>query len=238
MLPVFFTYSGWNAASYLAGELRDPGRNLPRGLLGGTLLVTLVYLLINTVFLVVIPADRLAGSTTAGADAARLLLGPVAERALALLIGVAVLGSVNVTLMVGSRIYYAMAVDSLAPRALARTSAAGVPSAALWAGGIWSALLALVEKVELLVNWASMAILLLSSLAVAALFVLRRRGEGEPVYRCTAYPLTPAVYLIFSVAVACANVFVFPRQSLYGLLILAAGFPAYLLAKRYLTAGG
>jgi APA family basic amino acid/polyamine antiporter len=99
-------------------------------------------------------------------------------------------------------------------------------------GGIWSALLALTEKVELLVNWASMAILLLSSLAVVALFVLRRRGAEEPAYRCTAYPLTPAIYLIMSVAVACANLVVFPRQSLYGVLILAAGFPAYLLAKR------
>ena len=237
MLPVFFTYSGWNAAAYLAGELRDPGRSLPRGLLGGTLFVTIVYLLINTVFLIVIPSNRLAGSTTAGAEAARLLLGPVAERTLALLIAIAVLGSVNVTLMAGSRIYYAMAVDSLAPRALARTSRAGVPSTALWAGGIWSALLALTEKVELLVNWAAMAILLLSSLAVAALFVLRRRGKEEPAYRCTAYPLTPTIYLIFSVAVACANVVVFPMQSLYGLLILAAGFPAYLLAKRYAAAG-
>jgi APA family basic amino acid/polyamine antiporter len=232
MLPVFFTYSGWNAAAYLAGELKDPGRNLARGLLGGTLVVACVYLLINTVFLVVIPAEQLAGSTRAGAEAARLLLGPVAERTLALLIAIAVLGSANVTLMAGSRIYYAMAIDGLAPRALARTSEAGVPSTALWAGGIWSALLALTEKVELLVNWAAMAILLLSSLAVAALFVLRRRGEEEPAYRCTAYPLTPVIYLIFSVAVACANVVVFPRQSLYGVLILTAGLPAYLLAKR------
>jgi APA family basic amino acid/polyamine antiporter len=232
MLPVFFTYSGWNAAAYLAGELRDPGRSLPRGLLGGTLLVTLVYVLINTVFLVVIPAEQLAGSTTAGAVAARLLLGPVAERALALLIAIAVLGSVNVTLMAGSRIYYAMALDGLVPRSLARTNAAGVPSTALWAGGIWSALLALTEKVELLVNWASMAILLLSSLTVVALIVLRRRGAEEPAYRCTAYPATPAIYLIMSAAVACANLVVFPKQSLYGVLILAAGFPAYLLAKR------
>jgi APA family basic amino acid/polyamine antiporter len=233
MLPVFFTYSGWNAAAYLAGELKNPGRNLPLGLLVGTSMVTIVYLLINTVFLIVIPAEQLAGSTTAGADAARLLLSPAAGRALALLIAIAVLGSVNVTLMVGSRIYYAMATDALAPRALARTNAAGVPATALWAGGAWSALLALTERVELLVNWASLAILLLSSLAVAALFVLRRRGGEAPVFRCPAYPLTPAFYLLSALAVACANVVVFPRHSLYGALILAAGVPVYLLVRRY-----
>jgi APA family basic amino acid/polyamine antiporter len=232
MLPVFFTYSGWNAAAYVAGELRDPGRNLARGLLVGTMLVTIVYLLINTVFLVVIPPEQLAGKTTAGADAARLLLGPVAARALALLIAIAVLGSVNVTLMAGSRIYYAMAMDALAPRALGRTNAAGVPSTALWAGGIWSALLALTDMVELLVNWASLAILLLSSLAVVALFVLRRRGGEEPAYHCTAYPLTPAVYLIVSFGVACGSAVVFPWEALYGVLIVAAGVPLYWVLRR------
>jgi APA family basic amino acid/polyamine antiporter len=232
MLPVYFTYSGWNAAAYLAGELRDPGRNLARGLLGGALLVTIVYLLINTVFLIVIPPEQLAGATTAGADAARLLLGPVAERVLALLIAIAVLGSVNVTLMAGSRIYYAMALDDLAPRALGRTNAAGAPSTALWAAGIWSAALALTDKVGLLVNWASLAILLLSSLAVVALFVLRRRGGEEPAYRCTAYPVTPLVYLIVCLGVAVASAITFPWQSLYGVLILIAGIPMYAVMRR------
>jgi APA family basic amino acid/polyamine antiporter len=234
MLPVFFTYSGWNAAAYLAGELRDPGRNLARGLLGGTLLVTIVYLLINTVFLIVISPEQLAGATTAGADAARLLLGPMAERVLAALIAIAVLGSVNVTLMAGSRIYYAMALDSLAPRALARTNAAGVPSTALWAGGVWSALLTLTETVELLVNWASLAILLLSSLAVVALFVLRRRGGETPAYRCTAYPLPPAVYLVVSFGVACGSVAFFPLEALYGMLIVVAGIPLYFVLRGFL----
>jgi len=231
MLPVYFTYSGWNAAAYLAGEMRDPGKDLARGLLGGTAGVMVVYLLINTIFLMVVPAEALAGSTTAGAQAARLLLGPAAERALSLVIALAVLGSANVTLMAGARIYYAMANDGLAPRFLRHTNAAGVPSVALWAGGIWSALLALTGKVEALVNWATLAILLLSSLAVAALFVLRRQGGPQPGFRCPGYPLTPAIYLVASLGVAVASTWEYPRQSLYGVLLVALGFPAYALVK-------
>jgi len=231
MLPVFFTYAGWNAAAYLAGELKNPGRDLARGLFAGTLVTTFFYVAINVVFLVVIPQEQLAGSTSAGADAARLLLGPAAERALALFIAIAVLGSANVTLMAGARIYYAMALDGLAPRALGRANAAGVPAAAVWAGGIWSALLSLFQRVGVLVNWASLAILLMSSMVVVALFVLRRRERGAPEYRCPGYPLTPVLYLVVSVAVACASAWTYPMQSLYGLLIVAAGWPVYRLVR-------
>ena len=232
MLPVYFTYSGWNAAAYLAGELKDAARTLARGLLGGTALVTLVYLLVNTVILIVVPAEQLAGSTTAVADAARLLLGPTAERTLALIIAIAVLGSANVTLMAGSRIYYAMACDELAPRALKKINAAGVPSTALWAGGLWSALLATTGTVDRLVNWATLAILILSSMVVVSLFVIRKRDGADAPFQCPGYPVVPAVYLISSLAVACASAIEYPRQALYGVLLIAAGLPVFVLLNR------
>lgn len=235
MLPVYFTYSGWNAAAYLAGELKNATRSLVRGLLGGTALVMLVYLVVNTVILLVVPADRLAGSTTAGADAARILLGPKAEWMLALVIAISVLGSANVTLMAGSRIYYAMACDGLAPRFMSRTNSAGVPSAALWVSGLWTALLATTGSVGVLVNWATLAILLLSSLVVVALFVIRRRDGADAPFRCPGYPVVPAVYLVASLGVALASAIEYPRQSLYGVLIIAAGLPVYALVKRRRT---
>lgn len=227
MLPVYFTYSGWNAAAYIAGELKNATRSLVRGLFGGTALVMLVYLAVNTVILLVVPADRLDGSTTAGADAARILLGSTAEWTIALVIAVAVLGSANVTLMAGSRIYHAMASDGLAPSFMSRANAAGVPSAALWVGGLWSALLATTGKVDVLVNWATIAILLLSSLVVVSLFVIRRRDGADAPFLCPGYPWIPGLYLIASVGVACASAIEHPRQSVYGLLIILAGLPVY-----------
>ncbi len=232
MIFVYFTYSGWNVAAYLAGEIRDPGRNLARGLLWGTAFVTAVYLTFNVVLILTVPADQLAGSTTAAAQAALALWGPGAERVLALIIAVAVLSAANVTLMAGARVYYAMAKDGLAPRALGRLNAAGVPRTALWFSGGWTALLATLGWVETLVNWATLAILLLSSMAVCALFVLRRRGGPVAAFRCPGYPWTPLLYLVASLAVACSSALYAPRQSLYGLLLVLTGLPVYALMPR------
>ena len=231
MIFVFFTYSGWNAAAYLAGEIRDPVRNLPWGLLWGTGFVALVYMLFNLVLLLTVPADQLAGSTTAGAQAARALLGPGAERSLAMIIAIAVLGSANVTLMAGARVYYAMARDGLAPASLGRVNEAGVPATALWVSGIWTALLATLGWVEALVSWATLAMLLLSSLAVASLFVLRHRQGPAAGFRCPGYPFTPLLYLTASLGVAYASATYAPQQSLYGLLLVLAGLPVYAVFR-------
>jgi APA family basic amino acid/polyamine antiporter len=235
MLAVFYTYSGWNAAAYVAGEVKDAPRNLPIALLAGTALVTVLYLGVNGILLLSLPAEELAGSTTAVGVAARRLLGPGAERGLAAVIALAILGSANVTLMAGARIYYAMAGDGLAPRKLGRVNRAGVPGAALWIAGIWSAFLAASGRFELLVSWSGLAILLLSALTMASLLVLRRRSRSAP-YRCPGYPFTPLVYLLTSLAVAAASTLQSPWRSLLGLALLAAGVPFYLYFRRRMTA--
>jgi APA family basic amino acid/polyamine antiporter len=234
---VFFAYSGWNAAAYLAGEMREPGRNLARGLLGGAAAVTVVYLMVNVAVLWAVPPDELAGSTTAAVEVARRHLGAGGARLLSFVIAVAILGSANVTLMAGARVYYAMSLDGLAPRGLSRTSRAGVPAVALWVGGAWTAALTFLGSVEELYNGATLAILLLSSLAVASLFALRRRGVGSPAYRCTGYPVTPVVYLAASLGVAVASALHAPRQAFHGVLVVALGFPLYLVARRSFRRG-
>jgi len=233
MLPIFFTYSGWNAAAYLAGEMLDPGRTLPRGLLIGTALVTLLYVLINLILIVSVPAALLSGSTTAGADAARLILGPGAGRLFSCCVAIAVLGSANVTLMAGARVYYAMACDGLAPPALMRTNSAGVPHIALWSGGFWAAFMALLGGVSRLIGWTTMALLLLSALAAASLFVLRHRGTERPPFHCPGYPLPPAVFIAATLAVAVTSALSDPAGALRGSALIAIGAPIYLIASRW-----
>jgi APA family basic amino acid/polyamine antiporter len=232
LIPVYFTYSGWNAAAYLAGEIRDPGRNLSRALLGGTALVMVVYLLVNLSLMILLSPHGLSASTKPAADAARQVLGHTGEGVLGLMIAVAIIGSANVTLMAGARIYYAMALDDLAPQALTRTNRSGVPSTALWVSGVWTALLSALGDVAVLVGWATLAILLLSSATVATLFVFRRRAREDPAFRCPGYPLTPIIYLLASLGVAVASTVSDPRRSLIGLAVLAAGVPVYQLARR------
>jgi APA family basic amino acid/polyamine antiporter len=232
MVPVFFTYSGWNAAAYVAGELKDPGRTLARALLVGTTAVALLYAAVNTALLAAL-GDDLAGTAKPGADAATRLLGSGAELVLSLFIAVAVLGSANVTLMAGARIYYAMALDRLLPPFLARTGRSGVPSAALWCGGVFAAILAAIGGVRELVEWASLAIMLLSSLTVVALFVLRRRDPGSGAFLCPGYPAVPVIYLLTCLGVAVSSTLYDWRRALWGVLLVAAGFPLYWLVRRF-----
>jgi APA family basic amino acid/polyamine antiporter len=235
MLPVFFTYSGWNAAAYLAGELRDPQRDLLRGLVAGTLGVTVVYFALNLVVLLAVPPEELAGSTAAAAQAARALLGPRAESWLALCVAVAVLGAANVTLMAGARIYWAMARDGLLPKAFERTNRAGVPAAALGYSGLWTALLALFGEVGVLLEWSTLAILLLSSMTVLALFVLRRADPAGGTFRCPCYPILPGAYLAASLAIAMASAWQQPLRSACGLALLALGIPVWAWIRRRQT---
>ncbi len=232
MLPIFFTYSGWNAAAYVAGEIRSPGRSLPKALLVGTGLVTILYIAFNAGLLWILPRETLIGSTSAGTAAARALLGPGAERLLSVLIAVAIVGSANVTLMAGARVYYAMAADSLAPRFLSRINRHGVPANALWVGGVWSALLAATGTFSRLLAWATLALLLMSSLAVCTIFVLRARRPGDAPYTCPGYPFTPVAYLAAALLAVGAHAVAEPQEALIGILLVAAGLPAYALVRR------
>ncbi len=232
LLPIFFTYSGWNAAAYVAGEIRNPARSLPRALLVGTGLVTILYVVFNAGLLWILPREILSGSTSAGTQAAKTLLGPGAERTLSALIAVAIVGSANVTLMAGARVYYAMASNSLAPRFLSGINRHGVPANALWAGGVWSALLAATGTFSRLLAWATLALLLLSALAVCAIFVLRARRADEAPYKCPGYPFTPIAYLAAALLVLGASAVAEPKEALIGMLLVAAGLPAYALVRR------
>jgi APA family basic amino acid/polyamine antiporter len=205
---------------------------LARGLIAGTGLVTVLYVGMNLGLFLVLPREQFAGSVRPAADAVRQLLGQPGERVLSSIVAIAMLGSANVTLMAGARIYYAMAVDGLAPAALVRTNRAGVPSAALWVGGAWCALLALFGTVRELVGWATLAILLLSSFTVTALFVLRRRGPS-PGFRVPGYPWPAVIYLVVSLAAAVAS-FQYDRpHALLGLAIIGVGIPLFPLARRW-----
>lgn len=234
MLPVFFTYSGWNAAAYVAGEVDDPGRNLPRGLLLGTSAVAALYVVLAVGLASVVPESTFHGSTTAGAEAARLLLGPAAVRLLAAAVACAVLASVNVTLMAGARIYFAAAGDGLGPRALTRTNRAGAPHVALWAGGIWASLLAAAGGVERLVGWTTLAILLLSSLTAVSLYVLRSRDPGAAAFRCPGFPWVPGLYVAATLSVAGASALAPGAwvDHALGIAVLGAGLPVYLVLRR------
>ncbi len=199
---VFFAYSGWINVIYVAGEVRRPERNLPRALIGGTLVVTALYLLICAAFVTRLGMADLAQAGEAGSALAERVGGPRARWLLTACIATAMLASVNATVLGGARILRAMAEDGAAARWLGAPSRAGVPARALWAQAAWSVVLVLSGGFDALLQMVSVAMVLTGSLTVGSLFVLRRRDPAAPrPYRATGYPWLPAIYLVASLAI-------------------------------------
>lgn len=239
MLLVMFTYSGWNAASYVAEEIRNPGRNVPLALALGTGVVVLLYLGLNLLYLYGVPvaeivAQAASGQTTVANVAAERLLGPTASMLLGGLAVVILLSSLSAMTLAGPRVYYAMARDAaFFPSAATVHPRFHTPWISMAAQAVWSGILVLIYSSVDLAEYTGFAVLLFSGFAVSALFVLRRRYPDEPrPFRAWGYPVAPAVFCLASFGITVFAIVGRPRQSLFGLLIMAAGIPLYLWMKR------
>jgi len=233
--PVLFSYLGWNSSVYVASEIRNPARNLPWSLFLGVALCTLVYLLLNAVYLYALPVDALRGAPNAGEAAARALFGGLGGRLVAAFVLVSILGTLNATVLVGPRIAYAMALDGLFFRGIDRAH----PSHRTPAGAIWvqaamaSAILLALETFERALDYTTFAILLATMADVAALYRLRQRQpERTRPYRAWGYPWVPGLYLVASGAVAGALLQSRPFECAMGLALLALGLPFYAFFVR------
>jgi APA family basic amino acid/polyamine antiporter len=239
LIPVMFTYSGWNAAAYVAEEIRDPGRNVPRALALGTGAVIVLYLLLNALYLYVVPVGELAKISGSMLDfIADRLLGATAGDIMALVSIISLLASISAMTFAGPRVYFAMARDGLFFQRTARVhSTYRTPAVAIIAQAAWSSLLVLSAKADALVNYTGFAIVLFSGVAVLALFVLRWKHPGlERPFRAWGYPYAPAIYAIASAAILLNGLYRAPGPTGTGALIIAAGIPVYFWFRQ--RAGG
>lgn len=233
LIPVLFAYSGWNAATYVSGEMRDPSRTLGRALALGTGACVALYLAINTAYLRAMPLADLARAADPARDATRLLGGDAAAAVLTPLIAVSVLSSMQASVLVGPRVYHAMAVDRLFFAPLGRVHATTrAPVVALAVQGAISVALLMSGRFDQLVRFTMSAIVAFSTLTVAAVVVLRvKRPAAERAFRVPGYPWLPMVFVAVNVWMLW-NVLTFgdssPREALYGLGIVATGIPAYV----------
>ena len=201
-LAVYFAYSGWNAVIYVAGEVEEPGRNIPLGLIGGTLIVAALYMILCWAFTGTLGFGGLAQSHEAGTATAAAVGGQPARLIVTSLIAIAMLASLNATILGGARVAYAMAKRGAFIEWFAHTNEHGVPARALWLQGIWACLLITTGTFEDLLNLTSMAMMITGSLTVASVYFLRRqRPDMERPYKTSGYPWFPIVYLASSVLV-------------------------------------
>lgn len=228
---IAFSYSGWNAAAYVAGEIKDPGRNLPRALLIGTGIVMALYLGLNAIFLYAAPPAQLAGVAEVGDLAARKLFGDGAGALLSSLIAIALVSSVSAMVMAGPRVYMAMAEDGMFFRALARKGGGGAPVGSVLLQGALAVFLLLIAKFDQLINYIGFTLSVFAMLTVLGALVLRiRRPEAPRPYRTFLWPVTPIVFVAISGWMAVYLAHMRPRVSLLaGGVTLLSGGAVYLV---------
>ena len=235
LVPVMFTYSGWNAAAYVAGEVRDPHRNVPLSLALGTIAVVVLYLALNALFLYAMPVGRLAALPGGSLmdNVAEQLFGAGGGDLLAIFALISIAASISAMVLAGPRVYFAMARDGVFVRAAGDVHPRfRTPAAAIAAQGVWSAVLVLSGTLSQLVAYTGFAVVLFAGIAVSAVFVLRRRMPDAPrPFRALGYPWAPAIFVLASAAMVVNEVWRNPQPALAGIALIAAGIPVYLLAR-------
>jgi APA family basic amino acid/polyamine antiporter len=235
LIVVMFVYSGWNAAAYMAEEVRNPGRNLPLALALGTAAVTVIYLLINVLYLYVIPIGELVTIQGSVLDvAASRLLGARAGDIMGVVSLISLAAGVNAWTFAGPRVYFAMARDGVFFPGAARVHPRfKTPHISVVAQALWATVLILTGSLDALGNYVAFAITLFAGVAVAGVFVLRSREPDAPrPFKAVGYPVTPAIFVVMSLVMVVNAIYREPVASGTGLLVIAAGIPLYLWFRR------
>jgi len=233
-IPVIFAYSGWNAVTYIAGEVNDPERNLPRALLFGVLIVTALYLAINAVYIYAVPVTEMKGALRMSEVATTALFGYQTSAWITAIITISILGALNVVTMIGPRIYYAMAQDGVFFRGLTYVHPTfNTPARAIMLQAVWSTFLLLTNTWGTLFTYVSVIITLFSAFTIGSVIVLRyKRPELRRPYKLWGYPVVPVLFVLIHLAIVWGSVTEKPFESLIGVFIVALGIPAYVLWRR------
>jgi basic amino acid/polyamine antiporter, APA family len=234
LVPAMFTYSGWNAAAYVANEFDTPRRTVPRALALGAAVVTVLYVALNMTYLKALSVGGIAATPTPGEATTAVLLGAARRNWLTPVVLAALASSVCAMVITGPRIYLQMARDGALPRAFAAVRERDAfPVTSILLQSIWSCVLVLTGTFDAIVTYTGFAVVLFAGAAVASLFVVRRR-DTQPWtgYRVLGFPVTPAVFAVASALMLEATIAREPLPSLAGVALMAAGLPLYAWSKR------
>jgi basic amino acid/polyamine antiporter, APA family len=234
LVPILFAYGGWQSCANIAGEIRNPARNLARANVLGVIAVVILYLVLNIAYLWVLTPAEVAASPALAADVARAAAGQAGARFVALLIVVSSLGFLAVVVLTGARLYYAMATDGLMIPAAARLHPKyHTPVVALWLQAAVSLVLLMTNKYDQLLSYVVFADWLFFGLTAAGLFIVRRRqATSREIARVPGHPVTTAIFVVVAAAVVVNSFFVYPIQSAIGSAILLSAAGLYFATGR------
>lgn len=230
MVAVFWSFDGWYAVTNLAGEMRRPERDLPRGLIAGTLLITALYAVMNLVFVRSLSFEEMQATSRVAETSASTLFGPIGGQLISAAVLVSTFGCISATILYAARIYLPMAQDGVFFPSLAYIHPRyRTPSTSILAQGVWAILLTFSGTYQQLYTYVMFAVCLFHAATGVAVFVLRRTRPDLPrPYRTWGYPVVPALFVLSALLIVANTLVVSPRESLIGLGLLVLGVPAYL----------
>lgn len=232
LVGAIMSYEAWNNVTFVAGEIRDPKRNIGRSLLIGTLLVTLIYVLLNLMFTAVLPVQEIvsAEKDRVGLVASNAIFGAKGTIVIAILIMVATFGCNNGLILAGARVYYSMAKDGLFFKKASDLNKHAVPAVALWLQCIVASLLCLSGKYGDLLDMITFIAVLFYVLTILGVFLLRRKQpDAERPYKAIGYPFLPAIYILMGGSFCILLIIYKPGFTWPGLIIALAGVPLYYI---------
>ena len=229
---VMYSYSGWNAATYIFGELRDPHRNLPRALFYGTAIVIVLYVALNAVFLLTTPIDRMAGQLDVAMIAGTSIFGEFGGHVVGVLICLGLVSSISAMIWIGPRVTMTMGEDTPLLGFLAKKSKAGVPARAIVLQLLIATALLLTQSFEAIIDFIQFSLTLSSFLAVAGVIKMRITAPDLPrPYRAWGYPLTPLIFLTVMLFMMYYLIVNRPLQSFAGFAMMLAGLAVYFTSR-------
>ncbi len=230
LIGALFSSDAWNNVTFVAGEVKDPRRNIPLGLFFGVLIVTVLYILANLSYFMLLPAEAVATASNdrVGTAALEGIFGGASVVLMALLIIVSTFGCNNGLILSGSRLFYAMAAEKLFFKSAATLNRHGVPGKALWLQAVWASVLCLSGSYSALLDYCTFSSLVFYIVTIGALFLLRKREPlAERPYKAFGYPLVPLLYILVATGI-CIDLLIFkPQAAGIGLLIMMLGWPLY-----------
>ncbi len=235
MLGAFWAYQGWISVGYIGGEIQNPNKNLPRGIIVGVFVVIGIYMLVNLTYLALLSVPELSSihgseNKIAAIEAVRSFWGQTGVLFISILILFSTLGCTHASILTGARPQYAMAGDGLFFKSFARLNKAGVPGISLLWQGIWAAVLVLSGTFDQLTDMTVFAVFIFYGASALGVFILRYRiPDAIRPYKAWGYPYIPAFYVLFCVVLIASTLYSQPREAIIGLVLIFLGIPVYFL---------
>jgi APA family basic amino acid/polyamine antiporter len=237
MVGSIFSSDAWNNVTFIAGEMKNPKRNIGLSLFLGTLIVTIIYVSANVMYTGVLSLHDIATATKdrVAVSASTVIFGSIGTKIIAVMIMVSTFGCNNGLILSGARVYYTMAKDGLFFKQTGTLNKSGVPAFGLWIQCLIASLLCLSGTYGNLLDMISLVVVIFYILTIVGIYILRvKRPDAERPYKAFGYPVLPAIYIVMGLAFCILLLIYKPEYSRGGLYIVLSGIPIYYLAKRYL----